>query len=90
MKPIEDAIALYIAENILFNEDGYSYPLETSFLDHGIVDSVNILELVMFVEENFAISVEDDEITPQNFDSVAKLARYVRVKNSSLIEEEKF
>jgi len=90
MKPIEDAIASYIAEQILFNKDGYPYPPETSFLDQGIVDSVNILELVMFVEENFAISVEDDEITPQNFDSVAKLAHYVEVKNNKHVEEEKY
>lgn len=87
MNPIEHAIASYIAEHILFDKDGYSYPLDTSFLDHGIVDSVNILELVLFVEENYTIRVEDDEITPQNFDSVIKMARYVQLKNSLTVEK---
>jgi acyl carrier protein len=88
MTPIEDAIATYIAENIFFSKDGYSFPVDSSFLDHGIVDSVNILELVLFVEEKYDISVEDDEITPQNFDSVSKLARYVKVKNHQTAYEE--
>jgi acyl carrier protein len=45
----EDAIGSYIAENILFSKKGYPYALEDSFLENGIVDSVNVLELVMFV-----------------------------------------
>ena len=70
----------YIADNILFSKKGYPYPDDASFLENGIVDSTNILELVMFVEEEFGITTDDSEITPNNFDSVKKLADFVRSK----------
>ena len=73
-------ISSYIAENILFSRNGYPHPDDASFLENGIVDSMNILELVMFVEENFGISVEDSDIIPDNFDSVAKMAKYIEGK----------
>ena len=77
---VEAMIRGYIAENILFSKNGYPYPDDTSFLEGGIVDSTNVLELVMFVEENFGISVQDQDILPENFDSVSKLAAFVRLK----------
>ncbi len=80
MPSVEEKIRSYIAENILFSDNGYTYPDDTSFLEEGIVDSMNVLELIMFVEEVFHITVEDEEITPDNFDSVSKLAAYVRRK----------
>ena len=77
MDPFEQKISSYIAENILFSRNGYPHPVDASFFENGIVDSMNILELVMFVEENFGISVEDSDIIPDNFDSVAKMAKYI-------------
>jgi acyl carrier protein len=77
---IEAQIRDYIAQNLLFCEEGYSYSDEASFLDEDIVNSIGMLELVAFVEENYGISVADREIVPANFDSVCKLAAYVRRK----------
>lgn len=76
----EELISNYIAEKILFSKSGYPHSYEASFLEEGIVDSTSILELVMFIEEKFGIAVDDSEITPDNFDSVKKLAEYVRGK----------
>ena len=82
---IEDQIGQYVAENFLFSNDGYPLPEDASFLEEGVVDSTGVLELVMFVEETFSITVEDEEIVPEDFDSVAQLAAYIRRKtNSSL------
>jgi len=78
MDSIEADIAGYIAENILFSDNGYPYPLAASFLENGIIDSMNVLELVMFVEENYGIKVSDNDIIPDNFDSVERLANFVR------------
>jgi acyl carrier protein len=77
---IEAQIKDYIARNLLFSDNGYPYSDDVSFLDEGIVDSVGVMELVAFVEDNFHISVEDLDITPENFDSVSKIATYVRRK----------
>jgi acyl carrier protein len=77
---IEEQIRGYVVDNFLFSEDGYHLPEDASFLEEGIVDSTGVLELVMFVEETFNITVEDDEILPENFDSVSQLVAYVRQK----------
>jgi acyl carrier protein len=53
---------------------------DVSFLEEGIMDSTGVLELVMFVEETFHVTVEDEEIVPENFDSVSRLAAYIRRK----------
>jgi len=77
---IESRIRSYILENFLFTDDGDQLQDDASFLEEGIVDSTGVLELVMFVEEAFGITAEDEEIVPENFDSVAQLTRYVTRK----------
>ena len=77
---IEGQVRQYIADNFLFSEDGYQLSDDVSFLEEGIVDSTGVLELVMFVEETFDVTVEDEEIVPENFDSVSRLAAYIRRK----------
>jgi acyl carrier protein len=79
---IEDQIKDYIAKNLLFSDNGFPYDDNVSFLDEGIVDSVGVMELVSFVEDDFGVQVEDLDITPENFDSVNKIAAYIRRKNN--------
>jgi acyl carrier protein len=81
MKDVEQTIRTYIAENMLFSGNGYPYADTASFLEEGIVDSMGIMELVMFVEESFQVTVEDEDLVPDNFDSVSKLASYIRAKS---------
>lgn len=76
----EEIVRNHIAQNILFNNKGYPYPDEASFLENGIIDSMNVMELIMFVEENFSLEVADEDIIPDNFDSVSKIAAYIRRK----------
>ena len=78
---IKNKIKEYIAKNLLFSNDGYGYPEDASFLEEGIVDSQGVMELVMFVEEEFKVTVDDEDITPDNFDSVSLLADYVQRKS---------
>ena len=80
---IETQIRDYISHNILFSDNGFPYPDDVSFLKEGIIDSIGVLELVAFVEENFDFSVLDQEIIPENFDSVNRLAVYIRAKSGS-------
>jgi acyl carrier protein len=77
---VEGQIRQYVADNFLFSDDGYQLSDDASFLEEGIVDSTGVLELVMFVEETFSVTVEDEEIVPDNFDSVSRLAAYIRRK----------
>ncbi len=77
---VEVQIRRYVLENFLFSDDESKLQNEASFLEEGVVDSTGVLELVLFVEETFDLTVEDDEILPENFDSVNQLAAYVRTK----------
>lgn len=79
MESIETWVKQYISENILFS-DAYPYSDETSFLENGVVDSMNVMELVAYVEETFGVDVADNEIVPSNFDSVRNLAGFLRRK----------
>jgi len=80
MPAIQETLRNYLATNILFTPEGFGYSDEDSFLDNGIIDSTGVVELVAFIEEQYKISVEDSEITPQNFDSISSLADYLRRK----------
>lgn len=82
MERIEATIKAFIAENILFSENGYPYDDETSFLDNGIVDSMSVMDLVLFSEKEFGVKISDPEITPENFDSVENLSNFIRTKQA--------
>jgi acyl carrier protein len=77
---VEVQIRHYILENFLFTSDEKKLKNTDSFLEEGIVDSTGILELLMFIEEAFGFEVEDEELLPDNFDSVERLTRYVESK----------
>ena len=69
----------YIAENLLFTGESYGYGDDVSFLG----ESVGVMDLVLFVEQEFSIKVEDKEVTRENFDSISSLSRYIASKLSS-------
>lgn len=79
---IEMQIKDYIAHNLLFSDNGFPYSEDASFLEEGIVDSIGVMELVAFVEENFSVKVDDLDVTPENFDSVSRMAAYIRRKSA--------
>ncbi len=77
---IEAKLKEFIANHLLFSPEGFAYTDDASFLREGIVDSIGVMELVSFVQSFFGISVDQNEVTPENFDSVAKLAAFIRRK----------
>lgn len=75
---IKAQIRQYIAQNLLFSDNGFKYADDASFLEEGIVDSLGVMELVFFIEETYGLTPTDEELTPDNFDSVDKLANYIQ------------
>jgi len=84
MESIEEKVRKFIADNILFSSS-YPHSDDFSFLENGIIDSMNIMEIVLYAEQTFGIQVKDDEIVPANFDSVKSLANYVRSKQVATV-----
>ena len=74
----------FISENFLFGDD-VQLDNDTSFLDAGIIDSTGVLELISFVEETYNIKVDDEEIIPENFDSLKNVSDYLEQKINGAI-----
>jgi acyl carrier protein len=80
---VEQKVRSYILENFLFTDDESALNSKDSFLDKGILDSTGILEVIYFLEDEFGIKVEDDEMVPENLDSVLNLVAYIDKKTGS-------
>jgi acyl carrier protein len=80
MSQIEEAVRQFVVDNFLFGQDDGQLEKDTSFLQAGIVDSTGVLELVGFVEDTYGIRIDDDELIPENLDSINNVSRYVTGK----------
>ncbi len=74
---LKSEIRNFIIENYLYGQDGNDFADDTSFLEKGIIDSTGVLELVSFVQEKYGISVADEELIPDNFDSIQNLSDFI-------------
>jgi acyl carrier protein len=79
---VANKIREYLSRNFLFSDQGFQYEDDASFLELGIIDSFAFVELLQWVQEEFSISVADDELVPDNFDSVRKLSSFILGKQS--------
>ncbi|MBD3219902.1 acyl carrier protein [bacterium] len=73
----------YIIENFLFGDASPLADDQMSLLDNGIIDSTGVMELVAFLEGDFGLSISDEELVPENLDSVANLAAFVERKQAA-------
>jgi acyl carrier protein len=74
-------IRAFIIDNFLFG-DGSCLKDDTSFLEERIIDSTGILQIIAFIEEEFAIKINDDEILPENLDSLSNITVFLNKKLS--------
>ena len=74
----------YIIENFLFGDASPLASDSLSLLDEGIIDSVGVMELVAFLEQDFEIVVADEDLIPENLDSVDNLAAFIEKRKSTL------
>ncbi|KAA0134276.1 acyl carrier protein [Gimesia chilikensis] len=84
MNPIQSEIRNFVAENFLFGEDPESLQNDDSFLETGIIDSTGVLELVAFIEDQYDVEVDDDELVPENLDSINRLIDFIESKIKEL------
>ncbi len=72
-------IRTFVVDNYLFGEEG-TLGNDDSFMETGIIDSTGILELVRFLEASFGIKVADEELVPDNLDSINKIVTFLQTK----------
>lgn len=70
----------FILETFLFGDESEAFEDGDSFMTRGIIDSTGVLELVAFLEENYNVTVDDEEMIPANLDSIDNLAAFIQRK----------
>lgn len=79
MITIQDELRRYIVENYLFAQTR-TLRDDDSFMDLGLIDSTGVLELVSYLEEQYSIVIDANELIPDNLDSIERLTRFVAKK----------
>lgn len=70
----------FIVDNFLFG-DGKKLSADTPLFEKGIIDSTGVIELVAFIEDNFRVVVNDDELIQNNFSSLNAIDKFLQSKN---------
>ena len=70
----------FIVEAFLFGDESEPFADGDSFMAKGVIDSTGVLELVAFLEENYGVTVDDEEMIPANLDSLDNLVGYIQKK----------
>lgn len=88
MERLIPELRAFIVETFLFGDDSapFAFSDDDSFQERGIVDSTGILELVCHLQERYAIDIADDELVPDNLDSLSKVAQFVQRKRQPHVE----
>lgn len=83
MAKTENIIRKFLVENFVLSDQVDQMGFDESLLENGVIDSTGILELVFFVEDQFEIQIDTSEVLPENFDSINRLAAYIRQKQQA-------
>ena len=79
---IKSEVKKFVMDNFMMGRDESELGENDSLLDKGIIDSTGVLELVAFIEETYSIAIEDEELIPENLDSLTNLENYITKKKS--------
>ena len=77
-----EVVKSFIVRNF-YVSDASALGVDTSLGDQGIVDSTGVLEVTAFLESEFGIHINDAEITPENLDTIASIAKFVTRKQAA-------
>jgi acyl carrier protein len=82
---VENDIRLFLTENFPLTSTEFSLQNDESLIEAGVIDSTGILELIEFIESRYEISIPDEDVLPENLDSVDSITCYVvaRIEHGS-------
>jgi acyl carrier protein len=80
---IKQQIIDFISTNFLFDDTQAGLDEKASLLATGVIDSTGVLELIAYIEETYGIKVEDEEIVPENLDTILDITYYIKQKLSA-------
>ncbi len=74
---LNDELRAFVTDNFMFGKPYEGFADDDSFIEHGIIDSTAVMELVAFLENRYRVKLLDQDLVPNNLDSVNGLARFV-------------
>ncbi|HEY6198886.1 MAG TPA: acyl carrier protein [Candidatus Binatia bacterium] len=80
---MKDILRRFINDNFLFGLEGQTFSDDDSLLEKRIIDSTGVLELIAFLDATFGVKVQDDELLPENLDSINRLVRFIEKKSKA-------
>lgn len=83
MSAVEQKVRGFILENFMFSDDDSALDSAESLLEKGVIDSTGVMELVAFLEDEYKFRINDDELIPENLDSVLNIVAFVNNKNAT-------
>jgi acyl carrier protein len=81
MQDVKNTVRQFLLDNFVMG-GGVTIADDTSFMEDHILDSTGFIELITFIEETFGLTVDDEEMLPENFDSLANIEGYVARKRA--------
>ncbi len=76
----EDIIKNFIVKEIISDNDKTNLGFEDSLIEAGVIDSLGIQKLILFLENEFAIKVNDDDVLPENFENIGAISSFISGK----------
>jgi acyl carrier protein len=70
------SIKTFIRSELIY-DDEKDFDENTNLIDRGIIDSMSLVRLISFIEENYEIQVQDEDIVPENFSSLNKISSFI-------------
>jgi len=82
MPTLERDLRAYLNDNFVLSPDVQSLAGDASLTRSGIIDSVGVVELIHFLETHFGVELADEELVPENIDTIDNIVRYLGTKLS--------
>jgi len=79
---IEQEVRQFLRDNFPLSADGVVLSSDDSLIEVGVIDSTGVLELIGFIEERYEVTIADEEVLPENLDSIASITRFVGEKRA--------
>ncbi len=80
MSDIQNVIIQFIRDNFIAGRSDVVIDNDLSLIEKGIMDSTGVLELVEFLESTYSIKVEDEELVPENLETVTNIVNFLKTK----------
>jgi acyl carrier protein len=80
MSDIQNVIIQFIRDNFIAGRSDVVIEPDLSLIEKGIMDSTGVLELVEFLESTYSIKVEDEELVPENLETITNILKFLKTK----------